>query len=212
MTREVIAFIGRQGSGKSFNAKKLAKEQGYQKISFADPLRHIAFNVIGMDYEEGMAKYDELKRTELFNGLTFRNILENLGSSVRQYDENFWATALTATIFNSMENVVIDDMRYPNEYFQVKTFCYSQGIEFKAYYCNYKSDVYEESNPHESAGLSNFLAQLGYNDLQLIKSQDVFKYQATLEEAKQPKTLDDILGNMPMGKTYNEAMTLLKRK
>ena len=48
MKREVIAFIGRQGSGKSYQSNKLVSERGFKKLSFADPLREIAFNVIGM--------------------------------------------------------------------------------------------------------------------------------------------------------------------
>ena len=109
--REVIAFIGRQGSGKSFQSARLVKERGFKKLSFADPLREIAFNVIGMDFNEGMKQYDELKRTELINGLNFRNILDNLGASVRKFDRNFWVNALITKIKECKDNIVIDDMR-----------------------------------------------------------------------------------------------------
>ena len=182
MKREVIAFIGRQGSGKSYQSKRLVQERGFKKLSFADPLREIAFNIIGMDFEEGMAKYDELKRTEIINGLNFRNILENLGASVRKFDKNFWANALVKQIKDCAEHIVIDDMRYPNEYEIVRAFCSANGCSFKAFFCNYKSEIYDENNQHESAGLSNYLANNGYEDLQLVSVKDIYAYATSLND------------------------------
>ena len=181
MKREVIAFIGRQGSGKSYQSSKLVSERGFKKLSFADPLREIAFNVIGMDFSEGMKKYAELKQTEIINGLNFRNILENLGASVRKFDTDFWARALVKNVNDCVENIVIDDMRYPNEYVELKNYCATNGISFRAYYCNYKSEVYDSENNHESAAMSNYLAQLGYHDLQMIDFKDICGYIALVE-------------------------------
>ena len=58
--QEVIAFLGRQGSGKNYQSDRLIKT-GYKKLSFADPLRKMACKVIGIDYEKAMRKYDELQ-------------------------------------------------------------------------------------------------------------------------------------------------------
>lgn len=192
MKREVIAFIGRQGSGKSYQSKTLVKERGFKKLSFADPLREIAFNVIGMNFKEGMKQYDELKRTNIINGLNFRNILENLGASVRKFDKDFWANALVSKIKECADNIVIDDMRYPNEYEILRNYCSNHGILFKAFFCNYKSEVYDENNQHESAGLSNYLANVGYEDLQLISLKDVLNYSVIIGDyQKATSTIDD---------------------
>lgn len=180
--REVIAFIGRQGSGKSFQSARLVRERGFKKLSFADPLREIAFNVIGMDFNEGMKQYAELKRTELINGLNFRNILENLGASVRKFDRNFWANALVAKIQECPDNIVIDDMRYPNEYEILRLFCANNNYSYKVFFCNYKSELYDEKNKHESAALSNYLAGLGYEDLQLVSRKDIFGYSVSVND------------------------------
>ena len=188
--REVIAFIGRQGSGKSFQSKKLVKERGFKKLSFADPLRDIAFQVIGMDFENGMKQYDILKRTTLINGLNFRNILENLGAAVRKYDKDFWAMALVTNIERCAENIVIDDMRYPNEYEIVRNFCNKHDYSFKAYFCDYKSDIYVENNEHESARMSNYLANNGYENLQLVQREDIFNYSVIIDEQ-----LDNVKNN-----------------
>lgn len=175
--RKVVAFLGVQGSGKSYNAKKLVKDFGYVKLSFADALREMAFKVLGMDFNEGMSKYDELKRTEIYNGQNFRNILENLGSAVREYSEDFWANVIINKIDSTDCNICIDDMRYINEYFIVYNYCKLNNIEFKAYFCNYRSDVYTTDNPHESAKLANFLYSANYKDLQAIDVVDMEMYR-----------------------------------
>lgn len=216
MKREVIAFIGRQGSGKSFQAKELVRERKFTKLSFADPLRAIAFSIIGMDFAEGMKKYDELKRTEIINGLNFRNILENLGASVRKYDEDFWARALITDIKNTASNIVIDDMRHPNEYIAVKNYCNANNIEFKAYYCNYKSEIYDANNKHESAALSNYLSDIGYKDLQLVDTNDIYSFIATVlrknvasEKIASPNIAMD---NRSMKQASDEVLAMLKGK
>jgi hypothetical protein len=210
MKREIIAFVGRQGSGKSFQSQKLVHERGFKKISFADPLRDIAFSVIGMDYEKGMRKYDELKRTNLINGLNFRNILENLGASVRKYDTDFWAQALITKIEQCTENVVIDDMRYPNEYELVRLHCLSKGYEYKAYYCNYQSSIYVEDNPHESARMSNYLAQKGYQDLQMINKNDIYNFSLISNNSIVHDKNSGVPGNFDIKQKGEEVLALLK--
>lgn len=210
MKREVIAFIGRQGSGKSYQSQRLVKERGFKKLSFADPLRDIAFNVLGMDFEEGMKKYDELKRTELFNGLNFRNILENLGASVRKYDKDFWVNALIHNISQCSEHIVIDDMRYPNEYELLRNYCITKGYEFKAYFCNYKSPIYDENNKHESASLSNFLARSGYEDLQVVNKKDIFAFSVMNGEKKQQPEPKEMAGHVDIKAKGEEVLALLR--
>ena len=121
--RKVIAFCGFESSGKSYSAKRLFATMGFAKTSFANALRDVAFKIIGMSYEEGMEKYAELKQTELINGLTFRNILENLGAGIRKYDKDFWTKGVLKFIEECPKNVVIDDLRYPNEYKVLKEYC-----------------------------------------------------------------------------------------
>ena len=60
--KKVIAFCGFESSGKSYSAKRLMTTMGFEKISFANTLRDIAFSTIGIPFSEGMLKYDELKK------------------------------------------------------------------------------------------------------------------------------------------------------
>ena len=89
MKRKVIAFCGFEQSGKDYSCKRLMTTKGFKKVAFADALREVAFKTLGMSFDEGMEKYEELKRTELYNSLNFRNILENLGSAIRRFDKDF---------------------------------------------------------------------------------------------------------------------------
>lgn len=176
-SRKLVAFLGAEGSGKSYNSKKLVEEHNFKKLSFADALREMAFKIIGMDFEEGMKHYAELKQTEIVNGQNFRNILENLGSAIRQYTEDFWVDVVIKKISETSEDICIDDMRYTNEFIKVYNYCQKEEIEFKAYFCNYHSDVFRSDNPHESAKLANYLYSLNYKDLQEINIDDIITYK-----------------------------------
>ena len=175
--RKVIAFCGFESSGKSYSAKRLFTTMGFAKVSFADTLRDIAFNTIGLSYEEGMKKYAELKQTNLINGLTFRNILENIGASVRKYDEDFWVKGVLKFIEENPKNIVIDDLRYPNEYKLLKNYCEKNQIEFKLIFCDYHSSTYKDNNPHESAKLAKYLKEKGYKDQEVVDELDVLNFE-----------------------------------
>lgn len=180
MKRKVIAFCGFERSGKGYSAKRLMTTMGFVKTSFADTLRDVAFSTIGIPFEEGMLKYDELKKTPLVGDLTFRNILENLGSAIRKYDEDFWAKGVLNFIKSTPKNVCIDDLRYPNEYRVLKGYCNSNGIDFQLIFCDYHSDDYRDDNPHESAQLARFLKNRGYKDQEVVNEFDIAEYELYL--------------------------------
>lgn len=174
--RKIIAFCGYQGSGKDYSAQRLMTTKGFKKVSFADALRDIAFSIIGIPFEEGMQKYDELKQTDLINGLTFRNILENLGASVRKYDQDFWAKTILKEIKSCVDNICISDLRYPNEYWVLKNYSEENNIKFKLVFCDYCSSRYVDNNPHESARLAAYLKGLGYTDQEYVDEADILAY------------------------------------
>lgn len=180
MKRKVIAFCGFEQSGKSYSARRLMMTRGFKHAAFADALRDVAFHTIGMNFEEGMAKYEDLKQTDLINGLTLRNILENLGSAIRKYDKDFWAKAVLKIISNCVDNICISDLRYPNEYWIVKKYCEDNEIDFKLVFCDYHSNKYKDDNPHESARFARYLKDLGYEDQQYVEEEDILQYDAGL--------------------------------
>lgn len=187
--RKVIAFCGFEQSGKDYSCQRLMMTMGFKKVAFADALRESAFKIIGVPYEEGMKRYEELKHTELINGLTFRNILENLGSAIRIYDKDFWARAVVEKIKETPRNVCISDLRYPNEYTVVQRFCEENNISFKLIFCDYKSPLYNEDNPHESAKMARFLKDRGYKDQEEVLKEDIKLYE-NLERIENEKSIE----------------------
>lgn len=175
--RKIRAFCGFEQSGKGYSCKRLMETMGFEKLSFANILRDIAFQTIGVPYSEGMLKYEELKKTKLVNDLTFRNILENLGSAVRKYDEDFWAKGVLRTIERTPKNICIDDLRYPNEYRVLKEYSELHGIDFKLIFCDYHSPNYNDKNTHESALLAKFLKGRGYKDQEIVDEADIIDYE-----------------------------------
>lgn len=175
--RKVRAFCGFEQSGKDYSCKRLLMTKGYKKVAFADALKDVAFATLGIDPAWGLEHYEELKRKELFNGLTFRNILEHLGTEgIRKYDRDFWAKAVLKTIKECPNNVCISDLRYANEYMVVRDYCETNGIDFKLVFCDYHSEGYKDDNPHESAMLARFLKDLGYTDQQYVDNNDMEEY------------------------------------
>ena len=174
--RKIIAFCGFQNSGKDYSCKRLMVTKGFQKVAFADALRDITFSTFGLSNEDGMSNYENLKKTEFVNGLTFRNILENLGSAIRKYDRKFWAKTVLYQIKNTSKNICISDLRYKNEFLVLKNFCSKNDIEFKLVFCDYKGENYDADNPHESARMAKYLKTLGYKDQEEVKEEDILTY------------------------------------
>lgn len=177
--RKVRAFCGPQGGGKDFSVQRLASTLGFKRVAYADALRHVAFETLGIDYEEGMKNYDNLKQSKLINDLTFRNILENLGSAIRKYDKDFWAKTVIKYISECVDNVAISDLRYTNEYWLLKKYCEENKIDFKLIFCDYHSARYKADNPHESAALANYLKGLGYKDQEYVQEEDIVQYDGS---------------------------------
>lgn len=182
--RKVIAFCGFEQSGKNYSCKRLMTTMGFAKTSFAHTLRDVAFSTLGIPFDEGMLQYEELKKATIYNDLTFRNILENLGSAIRKYDQDFWAKGVLKFIQNTQKNVCIDDLRYPNEYQVLKKYCKTNGIDFKLIFCDYHSEGYRDDNPHESAQLAKFLKGRGYADQEEVEDIDIAEYELYLDQEK----------------------------
>ena len=175
--REIVAFLGRAGAGKDYQCS-LLQQQGYKKLAFADILREMACETLGLNYDWAMENYDELKQTELYNGQTFRNILENLGSSIRKHDKDFFVNAVVRKVIadNDCSRFCISDLRYINEAIKLTDSFSCGNVRF--IFCDYRSDRYQEVNNHESALLANLLCEVGYKDLQELSLQDILKVRS----------------------------------
>lgn len=187
MARKIVAFAGMAGSGKDYRCQQLVKQGNYKSMAFADALRKIAFNTLGYSYKYGMEHYDELKANPIVNGLNFRQILEKLGTEgIRAYDKDFWVKCLLHDIEEVPEelNICVSDLRFHNEYKMLKDYAEEHCYDFEFIFCDYHSDRYQAFNPHASARLAQFLKEVGYQDGDYIKAEDMQHYISALEEVK----------------------------
>lgn len=120
-----IGIIGKARSGKDTAADYLVRAHGYTRLAFADPLKEMALSVdpfvptsygvtvrlqsliadVGWEYAKDT--YPEVRR-----------LLQHMGQTVREYDSEFWITAMRRKLSNAEAHnipVVVTDVRYPNE-------------------------------------------------------------------------------------------------
>lgn len=106
----IVGLIGRAGSGKTTAAKVITGELNFEKHAFADPLKKMLINA-------GMCTYDEcyVEKTE-----QSRWLMQKVGTEIfrNQVDDNWWilqAKGMVSEALTRIPNVVLDDVRFPNE-------------------------------------------------------------------------------------------------
>lgn len=143
-------------SGKSTIALTLAEERQFSVASFATPIKRLAWvflSQFGMDHETIHAALNgDLKEEPLLEdlpGITPRYIMQTLGTEWGRdlISSHLWATIMHKRINDLREqgrNVVVDDLRFPNEYAMLAAL----GAKF----IKIERPGYEPSDQHRSTG------------------------------------------------------------
>ena len=179
-------FLGVIGSGKSFRSQQLV-DQGYEKISVADPMRETLWKILGWKPQTD-EEYQAFKRYNLldvpqFHHITGRSVLQNIGETFKDlFGRDYWAkTWYKAVIRRYMyipweelnQNIVCDDVRFPeevNEALRMK----EDGNEVDFIFCDYNSDRYNPSNVHISERYAQAILALNkYKDGDAIDIKDL---------------------------------------
>lgn len=140
----IIVINGKAGSGKDTVANYLLKQKGFQKISFADPIKRFIQELWGFSYEQLWGSSEKRLEASKYNSeITVRKALQFFGNDAcRKFDENVFAkwavetakTLLTEDYYEYIDYigledsyagkkakcVVIPDGRYKNELEEVK--------------------------------------------------------------------------------------------
>jgi dephospho-CoA kinase len=101
-----IAIAGKMGSGKSLLAKQFIEKYNFKHVSFAYGVKKVAMDVFGLNEEEAFGEKKD------------RVLLQKIGNTMRQVDDMVWIKL--ALRESNVDNVVIDDVRYKNEYQALK--------------------------------------------------------------------------------------------
>lgn len=163
--KELVAVLGLYGSGKSYITKPYTR-QGFTKMSFADPLREIAFKILG--YTGKILNYDEFKKSSLnlkknlfkkekLN--TGRQVLQQTGSVIKDlFGQTVWADLLTKSVLDNKQNVIIDDVRFDYEVqsiLKLKRHGYKVTFIWACYEKNDYTNALKDE--HESEKLAQFM-------------------------------------------------------
>ncbi len=115
----IIGVIGPKGSGKSEIAKLLVEQYDFSRHAFADPLKKALMVAFGLSREQ---VYGSLKETptDKLCGRTPRHAMMTLGTEWGRdlIHPDIWTAAWRSTM--PPGNVVVDDLRFPNEFELVK--------------------------------------------------------------------------------------------
>lgn len=126
--RVIIGVAGLIGSGKNTVADYLVNFQEFRTESFADSLKDAVSNIFGWDRTmlEGRTKASRewretidpywSKRLGIYE-LTPRWVLQYFGTDVCRmgFHDDIWIASLENKILKSSDDIVISDLRFPNE-------------------------------------------------------------------------------------------------
>jgi len=123
----IIGFVGFIGSGKDTAADYLVNTHGFRRDSFANTLKDAVAHVFGWDRtllegrtneaREWREQQDEWWSNRLGRNITPRWVLQYWGTEVcRQgFHDDIWIASLENKIRKTGDNIVISDVRFPNE-------------------------------------------------------------------------------------------------
>ncbi|MFF7408691.1 deoxynucleotide monophosphate kinase family protein [Streptomyces lydicus] len=125
MTYRNIAFMGKARSGKDTAGERLVNNWNFTRLAFADPLKRMALEVNPF-IPTGYGVTVRLETLVADVGWDFakdhypeaRRVLQQVGQTVRELDEDFWLRVLTEKVRAADQwnmPVVVTDCRYRNE-------------------------------------------------------------------------------------------------
>ena len=118
MTRLIGLYSNAPGSGKSTVAGML---QGYKRLSFADPLRKFSAQILSSLGYNGLTCLRDKKEEKIAGlGVSPRQMMQTLGTEWGRscIHPDLWIMVAAGSVEKQLKrgrNVVIDDVRFPNE-------------------------------------------------------------------------------------------------
>jgi GTPase SAR1 family protein len=112
----IIGFSGLAGAGKTTAANYFV-EQGFRKDAYARVMKQVVSQLFSIPIEKLLGDAEQKNQVDLFWGLSYRRILQRFGTEAcrHTFGEDFWEKVLWSNHRNMDYDLVIDDVRFPNE-------------------------------------------------------------------------------------------------
>ena len=115
----LIGLCGRAQSGKDTLAKLLEQDSGWMHFAFADALKGVCMDYLGLSYDDVYTQEGKKKFND-FWGMTNREILQRVGTEAMRdgFDKDVWvkiAELKARSLLEKGERVILTDCRFPNE-------------------------------------------------------------------------------------------------
>jgi hypothetical protein len=134
----IIGIAGYKGSGKDTIANILQTSFGFEKMSFAQPIKDIVHSTFDIDKailsgDGGERKFREESLPEWFY-LSPRDMMQKIGMAFRDnLNKDIWVKVLENKIKNTKKNIVIPDVRFENELEMINNYGYCVGVKRPGY-------------------------------------------------------------------------------
>lgn len=112
----LIGIVGIAGSGKTLIAKHLVERRDYTRMRFADPLKRMLRDGLGLTDEEVDGSQKSTPNS-VFAGRTPRYLMQTLGTEWgrKKVSHDIWVNIWKRDAARAGPRVVVDDVRFPNE-------------------------------------------------------------------------------------------------
>lgn len=134
----IIGVAGYKGSGKDTVGKVLTNSFNFKQMSFAQPIKDLVHDTFGIDKNilqgnGGERIFRELEMPEWFN-LTPRQLLQKIGMAFRnEINEDVWIKILENKYKKQKDNVIITDVRFPNEVKMIEKYGFVMAVKRPGY-------------------------------------------------------------------------------
>ncbi len=166
---KIIATIGVIGSGKDYYCNQLNPDC---KIGFSDGVREYTWAALGWapkdDFEYEYFKTSKILafiKTVGIKDMEGRQLLENIATKLREYDNYFWAKVWrqkASSYLKANEGVVLvaHDCRYPEEAYHILATAAETRTDVQFIFLDYKSPKYQIRD-HESEAFAQYFLNEG---------------------------------------------------
>jgi len=113
----IIGFAGRAGAGKSTAAEYLAARYGFRRDAYAATLKEAASIIFGVPVETFRGDLQVKSQIDSYWDMTYRRMLQLLGTEAcrETFGADIWERVLWRRHDGATYDLVIDDVRFPNE-------------------------------------------------------------------------------------------------